>query len=333
MAACTGASGRTGTKYTYAQLEGLWINAGGSKTLAPVMAAVAEAESGGCSTAYNSGSPASGLWQIEPINSQYVPGGYGNVFNPADNAKAAVNVYGAQGLRAWSTYTSGAYKQFMNAGTTPDTNVPGTAATTSAPTSTANPSSCVILVPNPVSGVPIIGDLVSANGICLFTTTEARALIGGLILSAGGVTCAVGIAILVVSGFARTGAGKAAGRAVGGVAEAAGGAAALAGFPEAGAAAAAAGSAVRKHSQSGPTPAGRYATRKGKAAKAETAELNAKGASDISTANRAKQASPRPRPPVSPGRKSGSVAGPGRKVAGTRARSASKPATQAEAGF
>ena len=47
---CHGAGG-TGTHYSYAELEGLWINAGGSKTYAPLMAAIADAESGGCSTA------------------------------------------------------------------------------------------------------------------------------------------------------------------------------------------------------------------------------------------------------------------------------------------
>ena len=37
MASCSGAGGGgPGTKYTYAQLEGLWINAGGPKLVAPV---------------------------------------------------------------------------------------------------------------------------------------------------------------------------------------------------------------------------------------------------------------------------------------------------------
>ena len=78
------------TTYTFAQLEELWIQAGGSQALAPLMAGVAEVESGGNPQAYNP-SGASGLWQIEiPVNASYVPGGAGNVFNAQDNAKAAV---------------------------------------------------------------------------------------------------------------------------------------------------------------------------------------------------------------------------------------------------
>ncbi len=41
------------THYDYAQLEGLWEDAGGSKALAPIMAAIAMAESGGDSGARN----------------------------------------------------------------------------------------------------------------------------------------------------------------------------------------------------------------------------------------------------------------------------------------
>jgi Transglycosylase SLT domain len=80
--------------YTFAQLETLWINAGGAKLLAPLMAGVAIVESGGNPNAYNP-SGASGLWQIEiPLHSNLVPGGAANVFNPADNAKAAVALSG-----------------------------------------------------------------------------------------------------------------------------------------------------------------------------------------------------------------------------------------------
>jgi hypothetical protein len=79
---------------TFAQLEQLWLQAGGSKVFAPLMAAVAEVESSGNPTAYNA-SGASGLWQIEiPLNASYVPGGAANVFNPLDNAKAAVALSG-----------------------------------------------------------------------------------------------------------------------------------------------------------------------------------------------------------------------------------------------
>ena len=103
------------TTYSYAQLEQLWIGAGGSKALAPVMAAIAEAESSGNSQAYNA-SGASGLWQIlGAVN----PSDQGNLFNPQVNAKEALLKYNTQGLGAWVTYTSGAYKQYLQGNVPP----------------------------------------------------------------------------------------------------------------------------------------------------------------------------------------------------------------------
>ncbi len=82
------------TTYSFAQLEELWIDAGGNKDLAPLMAGVAIVESGGRTDAYNA-SGASGLWQIEvPLHDAVIPGGAGNVFNAEANAKAAVAVSG-----------------------------------------------------------------------------------------------------------------------------------------------------------------------------------------------------------------------------------------------
>jgi hypothetical protein len=275
------------------------------------MAAIAEAESSGCSAAYNP-SGASGLWQVEPSNAQYVPGGYGNIFNPADNAKAAVGVYKAQGLDAWQTYTSGAYKAFLAAGTTPDTSVPGssTAQTTSA--TQGNPSTCVILVPNPVSGIPLIGDLITSGGICLFTKTEARALIGGLILAAGCTTTVVGLAVLMASALSHTKAGQAAGKVAGGAAEVGGAALALGGAPEFGAMLAGAGHSVRSRAgSSGKSTAGKAATAaRGRArdASAEDAYLQGTGASDIRTARKPPGTL---RKSAKPGVKTGSISASG----------------------
>lgn len=98
--------------YSAAQLEQLWTKAGGPAKVAATMAAVALAESGGNPSAQHrntDGSVDRGLWQI---NSSH---GYpaAKSFNPTDNAHQAVAVYRSQGLGAWSTYSSGAYRQFM----------------------------------------------------------------------------------------------------------------------------------------------------------------------------------------------------------------------------
>lgn len=82
------------TTFTFAQLETLWLNAGGSKVLAPLAAGIAIVESSGNPEAHNP-SGASGLWQIEvPLHDGIIPGGAGNVFSPAANAKAAVTLSG-----------------------------------------------------------------------------------------------------------------------------------------------------------------------------------------------------------------------------------------------
>ena len=52
--------------YTYQQIEKLWTDNGGNPLAAPIMAAIAIAESGGSSTAHNTKPPDNsvGLWQV-----------------------------------------------------------------------------------------------------------------------------------------------------------------------------------------------------------------------------------------------------------------------------
>ena len=86
--------------YTYGQLETLWINAGGPKALAPLMAAIALAESGGNPGALNQtdngGTQTSvGLWQVSSGTHQY-PSAWAT---PAGNAAEAVAKYKSPGAR------------------------------------------------------------------------------------------------------------------------------------------------------------------------------------------------------------------------------------------
>lgn len=110
--------------YTYGQLETLWTQAGGPKAVAPLMAAIALAESGGNPGALNltdnGGTQTSvGLWQVSSGTHSY-PSGWAT---PAGNAAEAVAKYKSQGLGAWGTYTSGAYRQFYK-GSTPASALP-----------------------------------------------------------------------------------------------------------------------------------------------------------------------------------------------------------------
>jgi hypothetical protein len=112
-------------------MEQVWIQAGGSKALAPLMAAIGEAESGGWAGATNptdnGGTQTSwGVWQISNgTHSSPAPGGQ-NVYDPLVNARLAVQKYQSQGLGAWGTYTSGAYQQFLRGSVPPSTGkIPG----------------------------------------------------------------------------------------------------------------------------------------------------------------------------------------------------------------
>jgi len=212
------------TRYTYSQLEGLWIQAGGSKTQAPVMAAIAEAESGGNPNA-TGGVGEKGLWQINPHT-------WGSLatYDPLGNARAAVTVRNSQGLSAWSTYNSGAYKAFLNSSTSPSVGGSGQAPGTT--TAGGRGSGASPPTPAELAGVAaagevtaalgqittlsdcawsldwlkgsgffggLISDVVGAGTVCLIHKSQVRALLSAGILVAGGITLLVGLGYLLNS--------------------------------------------------------------------------------------------------------------------------------------
>lgn len=94
-----------------------------------VMTAIAFAESGGDPNAHvkDNDDDSYGLWQINMIGAmgparraQFGISRDSQLLDPDTNAKAAHIIYQSQGLKAWATYTSGAYKQFMNGVTVED---------------------------------------------------------------------------------------------------------------------------------------------------------------------------------------------------------------------
>lgn len=101
------------------QLIALAINAGFSVEDANVAAAIALAESSGKAHAYNpetaAGNPQGqgsfGLWQINLHAHQE----FFNqpLYDPQTNANAAFKVFQEQGFSAWSTYTNGAYQEYL----------------------------------------------------------------------------------------------------------------------------------------------------------------------------------------------------------------------------
>lgn len=211
------------TDYSYAQLEQLWINAGGPASQAPIAAAIALAESQGNANALNpndnGGRQSSfGLWQIS--NGTHTPPA-ANWADPAENARLAVAKWKAgsppgtgPNFRPWGTFTSGAYKANLSNKTTPDPNVPPNPSAVQAQVGASGSADC--LVPNPL-GVSLGPFSLGAGPSCLFSRSNARAFIGAGLMLAGG---AVGFAALAVLAVA---AGMRAAGPVGKVAEGVGG--------------------------------------------------------------------------------------------------------------
>jgi hypothetical protein len=131
---------------THSQLVTLWEIEGGSGLAADTAAAVAQAESGGRTDAilntaypsrpgYRKPSPGAqpeysvGLWQI---NMRAHPS-YSQAFllTATGNAQAAIAISGnGASWSPWSTYTNGAYKQFLQ---TPGTSTPANVTSSTQP--------------------------------------------------------------------------------------------------------------------------------------------------------------------------------------------------------
>jgi len=197
---------------SYQALKSLWIAAGGAKDKADVMAAIAIAESGGRPSAKNTTPPdySIGLWQINYYGSMLA--GRTREFgspaalaaSPTAQARAAVAIERQQGLAAWSTYTSGAYKKYLNgadySGSGTDTT--GGGGTTGTDASTAATAASYKTDPKCLFGMdlPVIG------GVCILTKGQGRAILGSLLIGAGGIITAGGLIILTAYGLKSSGA-------------------------------------------------------------------------------------------------------------------------------
>lgn len=109
-----------GGAMTYAQIEGVWIKAGGPPQVAATMAAIAFAESSGIPTNVQRGQPYSqtgwGLWQITAGNSVPTVGIDQALLNPLTNARAALVKYKGGGFMPWTTWRDGAYLRYLRTG-------------------------------------------------------------------------------------------------------------------------------------------------------------------------------------------------------------------------
>jgi Lysozyme like domain len=237
---------------SYAGLKAVWLEASkGTKYhtnhWASLMAAIAEAESRGDPLATNptdnGGTQTSwGLFQISNGTHSAPSRAWSD---PVTNARLAIGKLDTQGLSAWGTYTSGAYKGFLSDKTAADpAGVPGgpsaveTAATTTAANKTAD---CLYGFDPSIFGYHPVGTF------CFLSRSQARAIVAVVFLGAGFITTGIGLALLLKV----IGALAAMERAGGGMAEAGGLIASVAGAPEVGVPLAAGGAAVKKQGAAG----------------------------------------------------------------------------------
>lgn len=214
--------------YSYAQLEGFWINAGGPPSLAPAMAAVAMAESGG-GNVIQQGQPYSttgwGLWQITPGNSESQCGTDAALLNPATNACAAVAKYNSQGTGAWTTYTSGKYRGFLQLGVTPDLSVSakttapsggGGGGGSGAPTDPLKACFWGITVPTTAGFVESLVTFGLAGGqtnqLCFITKGQVKAITSAVAIGTGAAFFGFGMVMLAAYGYDHSGARQAVNR-------------------------------------------------------------------------------------------------------------------------
>jgi hypothetical protein len=177
------------------------------------MAAIAYAESGGRPTALNDRAPdySVGLWQINYYGSMRAgrTREFGSpsalMASPTAQARAAVAIYKQQGLGAWSTYTSGAYRRYLNG--------------KDVPSGGGSDTSGGVVPADDISGSSAVGasyeddpkclfgmDIPLVGGVCILTKGQARAIEGALLLVAGGLVAAGGLIILASYGLKATGA-------------------------------------------------------------------------------------------------------------------------------
>jgi hypothetical protein len=192
---------------SYAQLKGVWLDASKGTRYhtngwASLMAAIAEAESGGNPLNTNPvddyGKQTSwGLWQISNGTHSEVSPNWGV---PSVNAKLAIAKLDDQGLSAWGTYNSGAYKSFLSDKTSPDytlTNAPSAVEQGQATDSAEGAQACAWSVR---WGGIAFG--LGAGQVCVLSKSQARFLLGSALLVTGGLIGFMGVNWIIVASVA-----------------------------------------------------------------------------------------------------------------------------------
>lgn len=110
---------------TASQIASLLRQQGVAPEKIPTMTAISLAESGGNPKAFNpnarTGDKSYGLWQVNMLGGlgpermkQFGLSKEEELFDPSVNARAAKKILESQGLKAWSVYKGGQYKQYLS---------------------------------------------------------------------------------------------------------------------------------------------------------------------------------------------------------------------------
>ena len=126
------------------------------------MAAICQAESGGNASVVNPSGCCVGLGQVNVFaHTQYSAA---DMTDPAKNAAASHAIWQSQGLSAWETYTSGAYRQYLGAcgGSASPIALPDLGTTVGSSVAGVSPGALVLLGVGAVAllvGAESLGDL------------------------------------------------------------------------------------------------------------------------------------------------------------------------------
>jgi hypothetical protein len=221
-----------GVTLTFAQIEQLWKDNGGPAGWAPLMAGIAEAESGGNTVALNNnpstGDYSVGLWQINYYNGLLASrtNKYGSPAalqaDPNAQAKAAIDLFGGgPGITNWqgdATYkawtAAGSPSQPSDATVQKWTGGKGGSGISSATTATGGAAGG----PKGVGGSDLSQCVISFPGFlffsgpCILTKGGVKWLSGGLAMFAGLGLTTFGVVVLAAAGFQASGAKQAVGK-------------------------------------------------------------------------------------------------------------------------
>lgn len=202
--------------YSFAQLEQLWVQAGGSSATAPIAAAVALAESGGNPSSI-SPSGDYGLWQINSSNFGEYALDSQTALNPLANARTAIAMSGnganwACWCSAWANpqncgcgkghlaapQVGSAASRYIQPGTvlTPVVQPQGVPGVTYTPCSARGDSGCAWKLSLGLLGNP-----------CMVTYCQLKAIRAAACIGAGGLVMGFGVIVLVAA-LGSTGAGR-----------------------------------------------------------------------------------------------------------------------------